>query len=284
MHTSHYSNWITYILLTVGCGAALFILILGSIDDPVDLASIRHQIEVAKLNAYPGPSAGKPTPQQARPSGQAPAADAAPAPAAPAGASGTTAATPAPAAPASSPVDAPAPMWTIQGIAITLDPGSTPPPATAPTPAGPPQSAGTAPEPRHTDSAADVLAQAAAATTDDVQRQEDPAGTINAASPDTQAATVATDDVQHQDASPGADTQGAWLINIASVGNRDDADHLAAAARSKDFPTALQPVTVNGKHYWRVQITGSATHEEARQTADRARTVLGLKDLWIMAR
>jgi cell division septation protein DedD len=92
------------------------------------------------------------------------------------------------------------------------------------------------------------------------------------------------DPVTGEQPAPSAAKQGPWVINIASSQDKADADRLAEKARSRDFPTDLQQVTVKGKQYWRVQITGFSTKEEARATAGTAKEALGLKDVWITTR
>ena len=83
---------------------------------------------------------------------------------------------------------------------------------------------------------------------------------------------------------PSAAKQGPWVINIASSQDKADANRLAEKARSSDFQTELQQVTVKGRQYWRVQITGFATKEEARATSGSVKEALGLKDVWITTR
>ncbi|MEN8206680.1 MAG: SPOR domain-containing protein [Pseudomonadota bacterium] len=75
---------------------------------------------------------------------------------------------------------------------------------------------------------------------------------------------------------------GPWVINLVSSPNKADADRLAEKARSRDIQTEQQQVTVRGTQYWRVQITGFSTADDARAYADTAKGRLGLKDVWIM--
>ena len=77
---------------------------------------------------------------------------------------------------------------------------------------------------------------------------------------------------------------GPWVINLVSTSSKADADRLAKKALSKDIPTEQQQITVKGTEYWRVQITGFSTAEDARAYADTAKAQLGLKDAWIMKR
>ncbi len=80
------------------------------------------------------------------------------------------------------------------------------------------------------------------------------------------------------------DNTGPWVINLVSSPSKSDADRLEEKARSSDIQTQQQQVTVKGKQYWRVQITGFSTAGEARIYADTAMEKLGLKDVWIMKR
>lgn len=82
----------------------------------------------------------------------------------------------------------------------------------------------------------------------------------------------------------GADKPGPWLINLASLPSQSDAERFMQRARSRDIDTVQQQVTVKGKEYWRVQITGFSTAADARAYAGTVKEKLGLKDVWIMAR
>jgi hypothetical protein len=77
---------------------------------------------------------------------------------------------------------------------------------------------------------------------------------------------------------------GPWVINLVSSPSKADADRFAARARASDIETEQQQVTVKGRQYWRVQITGFASAEEARAYAGTARAKLGLEDVWITRR
>ena len=77
---------------------------------------------------------------------------------------------------------------------------------------------------------------------------------------------------------------GPWVINLVSTSSKTDADRLSKKALSKDIQTEQQQITVKGTRYWRVQITGFSTAEDAKAYADTAKAQLGLKDAWIMKR
>ncbi|HUT39767.1 MAG TPA: SPOR domain-containing protein [Gammaproteobacteria bacterium] len=78
--------------------------------------------------------------------------------------------------------------------------------------------------------------------------------------------------------------EGQWVINLASSPSKTDADRLTEKARSRDIQTEQQQATVKGKQYWRVQITGFSTAEEARAYAGTAKAKLGITDVWITTR
>jgi cell division septation protein DedD len=98
------------------------------------------------------------------------------------------------------------------------------------------------------------------------------------------AATERQDPATRKQPAVSMDTVGPWVINLASSSSEAAADRLAEKARSRGIQTQQQPVTVKGKQFWRVQITGFSTQEQARAYADTAREKLGLKYVWIMKR
>lgn len=91
------------------------------------------------------------------------------------------------------------------------------------------------------------------------------------------------DPVSHQQPVASLDSKkGPWVINLVSTPSKSEADRLANKAESRDIETELEQVTVKGTDYWRVQITGFATADEARSYGDIAMEKLGMKDVWIM--
>ena len=90
--------------------------------------------------------------------------------------------------------------------------------------------------------------------------------------------------VDHEQPTIKTNKSGPWVINLVSTSSKTDADRLANKALSKDIHTEQQQTTVKGTQYWRVQITGFSTAEDARAYADTAKKQLGLKDAWIMKR
>jgi hypothetical protein len=80
------------------------------------------------------------------------------------------------------------------------------------------------------------------------------------------------------------DKNGPWVINLVSTSSKADADRLVKKALSRDIQTQQQQITVKGTQYWRVQIIGFSTQEQAYAYADIAKEKLGLKAVWIMKR
>lgn len=77
---------------------------------------------------------------------------------------------------------------------------------------------------------------------------------------------------------------GPWVINLASLPHKADADRFVANAESKGVTAGLYQVTVRGNDYWRVHVPGFATAEEAKTKASLIKKKLGLKDAWVAKR
>lgn len=75
-----------------------------------------------------------------------------------------------------------------------------------------------------------------------------------------------------------------WVINLASLQRKVDAEHFVVRANSKGISAEINQVTVRGKKYWRVQVPGFSSAEEARTQVDEVQHKLGLKDVWIVKR
>ncbi len=72
-----------------------------------------------------------------------------------------------------------------------------------------------------------------------------------------------------------------WKINLISSPSREDAMHFANKAKSRGVITEVEQVSVRGTRYWRVQISGFATYDEALEHSNSIKTSLGLRDTWI---
>jgi septal ring-binding cell division protein DamX len=74
---------------------------------------------------------------------------------------------------------------------------------------------------------------------------------------------------------------GAWVINLMSSPNKSDADRFAENARKLGVQVEQSSASVNGREFFRVQLTGFATEKDARANAGPVQERLGLKDAWI---
>jgi len=89
---------------------------------------------------------------------------------------------------------------------------------------------------------------------------------------------------EHEQPASEVSNNGPWVINLVSTSSKIDAERLAKKALSKNIKTELQQTTVKGTKYWRVQITGFPTADDAKTYAVTAKKQLGLNDTWIMKR
>ena len=77
---------------------------------------------------------------------------------------------------------------------------------------------------------------------------------------------------------------GPWVINLVSLPHKANAERFVADAASRGVTAGLYQVTVKGKDYWRVQVSGFATATEAKSKAKLIKETLGLKDVWVAKR
>lgn len=80
---------------------------------------------------------------------------------------------------------------------------------------------------------------------------------------------------------------GDWVLNVASYDEAADAEREALRLRAAGFAGALaqsQPVIVNGKYWYRVQLTGLSSEAEAARTAELLSSQFGLKNAWAIKR
>ena len=88
-------------------------------------------------------------------------------------------------------------------------------------------------------------------------------------------------------AAPGIQTRetltgnGPWVINLASLPHKVDAERFMKRAQSRGIAAKLYQVTVKGTDYWRVQVSGFSTAAEAKSEASLIKEKLGLKDAWV---
>jgi hypothetical protein len=74
---------------------------------------------------------------------------------------------------------------------------------------------------------------------------------------------------------------GPWVINLLSSPNKSDADRFAEIARKQGIPVEQRSITLKGREYFRVQLTGFLTEKQAGERAGPVKERLGLKDVWI---
>jgi hypothetical protein len=75
-----------------------------------------------------------------------------------------------------------------------------------------------------------------------------------------------------------------WVINLASYSDKRDADRFASRVQSRSVQVEKNQVTVRGKPYWRVQVPGFSSAEDAKTHAASIESQLGLKETWVMRR
>jgi len=78
--------------------------------------------------------------------------------------------------------------------------------------------------------------------------------------------------------------KGTWSINLVSFQREVDAERFVVKARSKGVATEINQATINEKKYWRVQISGFSSSDEASRNASVVQHKLGLNDVWILQR
>lgn len=78
--------------------------------------------------------------------------------------------------------------------------------------------------------------------------------------------------------------KGPWVINLASLPRKADAERFMENAESRGVAADIYQVTVREKIYWRIHVPGFATAAEAKARAGLIKEKLGLKDVWIAKR
>jgi hypothetical protein len=79
----------------------------------------------------------------------------------------------------------------------------------------------------------------------------------------------------------GNGKEGPWVINLLSDPNEAAVGRFAARARDRGVPVEQNRAEVNGRVFWRVQLTGFATAKQAQTHAEEVKEKLHLKDVWI---
>ena len=88
---------------------------------------------------------------------------------------------------------------------------------------------------------------------------------------------VAVEYVDSQDAGK----RGPWVINLLSSPRKSDADRFADNARKQGIPVEQGTVSLKGREFYRVQLTGYLTQKQAEESARPVKDKLGLKNVWI---
>lgn len=74
---------------------------------------------------------------------------------------------------------------------------------------------------------------------------------------------------------------GGWTLNLASFPDQSSADKELARVKKAGFPGVVQPADVKGRNWYRVQIQGLASREEAQGMAAQLKAS-GFLQAWIM--
>jgi hypothetical protein len=77
---------------------------------------------------------------------------------------------------------------------------------------------------------------------------------------------------------------GPWVINLISSRERAYVTRYAARAQAKGISTEIINAEVKGREYWRLQVTGFKTMDEAKYFSEPIKEELGIKDVWIFKR
>ena len=73
-----------------------------------------------------------------------------------------------------------------------------------------------------------------------------------------------------------------WALNVASYADAASAERQAAQLRGAGYPVSVQPATVNGRNWYRVQVPGYASQQAAKAAAQELQSKLGLKGVWVV--
>lgn len=73
-----------------------------------------------------------------------------------------------------------------------------------------------------------------------------------------------------------------WSLNIASYADAASAEQQVQRLRDAGYPVVVQPATVNGKSWWRVQVPGYASQQDAKAAANEIQSKLGVRGIWVL--
>lgn len=71
-----------------------------------------------------------------------------------------------------------------------------------------------------------------------------------------------------------------WVINVASLSHESKAERHAEKLRTAGYPARVRAAQVNGRTWYRVQLSGYANRLEANAAADELGAKLGVVDAW----
>lgn len=75
---------------------------------------------------------------------------------------------------------------------------------------------------------------------------------------------------------------GNWALNVASYADSSAAEKQVEQLRAAGYPAGVQPATVNGKAWHRVQVQGYGSQQAAKAAAVELKTRLGLQGIWVV--
>lgn len=79
-----------------------------------------------------------------------------------------------------------------------------------------------------------------------------------------------------------ASANSQWVLNVASYTEAAVAEKEAARLRAAGYPSASsQPVSINGKSWYRVQLVGFTSEAAARAALVEIKGKLGLRNIWV---
>lgn len=98
--------------------------------------------------------------------------------------------------------------------------------------------------------------------------------------------TVAAPDTTSTTTEPAvaAVRTGPWIINLVSSPDRNDVIRMARLATAAEIQTTIEPAEVRGKQYWRLQIGGYASLDEAKRQSASIKQALNIGEVWIFRR
>ena len=85
-----------------------------------------------------------------------------------------------------------------------------------------------------------------------------------------------------REASAEVPAGGPWRINLLSSPDRADVLRLADRANELDISTRIEQTEIKGRTWWRLQVAGYSSMEEATLASAPLKQALGIHDVWIL--